>query len=224
MATFVKTHAPEDFAELVAELQRKPLAVNYDRAVAGTGKSQAFGVIRRWSYRPWLSRNTWQRPELWCALQAFAEKHVQVEWDAVQVNDNYNSAPHTDKGNCGDSYIVGFGDYTDGYLNVDGAAVDIRHRGHLFNGSQLKHWTEPWTGQRYSLVFFKIVWPEKYGVYTVTSRVVQDGLEITDSYDNSIAVLDRKGRVVRIIRMAELREWIGQVKTKSQPSRASPGT
>ena len=220
MATFVKEHDPADFAEIHAELLRKTLPTNYDRLQAGTGKSQAFGVIRRWSYRPWLSRCTWMRPELWAALQAFANIHVPIQWDAVQVNDSYISAPHTDKGNCGDSYIVAFGDFTGGALNVAGDAIDIRHRGFVFNGSQLKHWAEPWTGQRYSLVFFKIAWPAKFPQYTVTSRLTPEGTECSDSYDNSVIVLDRRGHVVRVIQQGEPKEWIGHVTYRGQPSRS----
>jgi len=219
MATFVKEHAPDDFAQIHAELLRKTLATNYDRLQAGPGKSQAFGVIRRWSYRPWLSRCTWMRPELWAALQAFAAKHVPIQWDAVQVNDNYSSAPHTDKGNRGDSYIVAFGDFTGGALNVSGDTVDIRHRGYLFNGSQLRHWTEPWTGQRYSLVFFQIEWPAKFPHYTVTSRLVEDGTECIDSYDDSVVVLNRKGHVARVVRQGLPREYVGHLTSKGQRSR-----
>ena len=217
---FVKELTAADFQEIVAELKRKPLPVNYDRMVAGQGKSQAFGVIRRWSYRPWLSRNTWQRPELWAALQAFAAKHVPIQWDACQVNDNYRSAPHRDKGNRDDSYIVGFGDYSGGELAVEDHRHDIRHRGYLFLGSNQLHWTEPWEGQRYSLVFFKIEWPAKFQPgYTLLSRVVSDGLEVYDAYDDSILVLDRKGRVARTIRQGQPRPWCGRVTSRGAPAR-----
>jgi hypothetical protein len=216
---FVKQHTEADFQDILDELVRRPMAVNLNRLQAGKGRSQAFGIIRRWSYRPWLSRNTWMRPKLWCALQAFADSHVTVEWDAVQVNDNYHSAPHKDKGNCGDSYIVGFGEYTGGHLCIDGANADIRHRGHLFNGSELRHWTAEWTGHRYSLVFFRIVWPEKFGSYSVTSRLVENGTEVTDSYDDSVVVLDKRGRVVQSIRQGQPRPWIGRLTSKGQKSR-----
>lgn len=217
---FIKEHAADDFQAIIAELQRKPLPVNYDRMVAGQGKSQAFGVIRRWSYRPWLSRNSWQRPELWSLLLDFAAKHVPIQWDAVQVNDNYRSAPHRDKGNRGESYIVGFGDYSGGALNIHDTPYDIRHRAYVFRGSEQLHWTEPWEGQRYSLVFFKIEWPAKFAPgYAIQSRVVEDGLEIHDAYDDSVMVLDRKGRVLRTIRQGQPRPWRGRVTSRGQPAR-----
>lgn len=234
-ATFVKEHSSDDFQAILSELTAKPLPVNHDRAVAGKGKSQAFGVIRRWSYRPYLSRNTWMRPELWQHLLDFAAQHVTIPWDAIQVNDNYASQPHRDKGNQGISYIVGFGDYTGGELTVEdtapavgvtqaapprGTKYDIRHRGHHFNGSELLHWTEPWEGQRYSLVFFRIEWPTKFQPgYTITSRLVEDGTEITDTYDDSVLVVNRKGHLVRIVRQGQPMPWRGRLTEKGQRSR-----
>jgi hypothetical protein len=220
MATLVREHRPEDFAQLIAELERRPLAVNHDRRIAGKGQSQAFGVIRRWSYRPWLSRNTWMRPDLWALLLEFAEKHAIFGWDAVQVNSNYASAPHRDTGNHGLSYIVGFGDYVDGDLDVEGVRYNIRHRGHLFNGSELTHSTAQFTGNRYCLVFFRIVFPTKFQPgYAISCRLVDDGLEITDNYDDSCFVLDKKGRTVRTIQAGRQMPWIGKLTQVGQRSR-----
>lgn len=221
MAEFVKEHSPEDFAPLLAELTRKRLSNNLDRSDSGPGRTQAFGVIRRWSYRPWVSRNTWKRPELWDLLLDFATKHVTIPWDGVQVNDNYTSLPHRDKGNQGLSYIVGFGDYEGGELNVEGTLYNINHAGHLFNGSEKLHYTEPWKGSRYSLVFFSIVFPRKFlPGYAIACRRVEDGLEITDTYDDSIIVLNRKGQLVREIRRGQPMPWIGRLTEKSQKSAA----
>ena len=221
-AQFVREHAPESFAPLLAELHRKPLPTNFDRTVVGQGKSQAFGLIRRWSYRPYLSRNTWMRPELWQMLQDWAASELPAgfQWDAIQVNQDYASKPHRDKGNRGQSYIVGFGPYTGGALNVEGTAQDIRHRGHLFCGAEQEHWTEPWAGERFSLVFFSIEWPTKFAPgYSIQSRIVADGLEITDGYDKSVLILDRKGHIVRTVQAAEPRPWVGRVCSRGAPSR-----
>lgn len=158
------------------------------------------------------------RPRLWKILLAFAESFVTVEWDAIQVNDNYQSAPHKDKGNCGVSYIVGFGPYEGGELTVDAISYDIRHRGHLFNGSELLHSTQPWTGSRYSLVFFKIEWPTKWPRYSVSCRVLEDGLEVADEYDESIIVLNKKGHVVRVPKPGKPVEWIGRLTSRGQKS------
>jgi hypothetical protein len=221
-ATFVREHSPEDFAAIIAELERKPLQVNHDRTVAGKGRSQAFGVIRRWSYRPWLSRNTWMHPELWALLLEFAAKFDLTEYDAIQVNDNYHSNPHYDKGNAGDSYIVAFGDFSGGELNCAGTSYDIRLRGHTFCGAEILHSTAPWLGHRYSLVFFNIEWPTKFlPRYTVSCRTVADGMEVSDTYDNSVIILDRKGHIVRTVKQGKPVEWIGKLTMIGQKSRQS---
>lgn len=226
-ATFVREHSPEDFAAIIAELQRKPLAVNPDRFVAGPGRSQAFGVIRRWSYRPWLSRNTWLHSELWALLLEFATKFDLMSYDAIQINDNYMSNPHRDKGNEGLSYIVAFGDFVGGMLNVSGTDYDIKLKGHLFNGSQEEHFTRPWSGHRYSVVFYNIEWPAKFlPRYSVTCRAVEDGLEVSDSYDESVIVLNRRGHIVRTVKQGKPVLWIGKLSKAGQKSQilTSPPT
>jgi hypothetical protein len=213
------------FAALTAELIRKRIPINKDRYDAGAGRSQAFGVIRRWSYRPHLSRNTWMRPELWALLLDFAEKYVTVAWDAVTVNDSYLSAKHRDKGNEGESMTVSFGDFIGGELCMDISGetvlVDTRHRGVLFNGSQITHWTAPFEGRRFCLVFYKIKWPPKFlPRYKLECSMVEDGMRVFDEYDMSIVVLNTKGHVVRVIEKGIWREWIGRLTSRSQPSRA----
>lgn len=214
------------FAALTAELIRRRLVVNKDRRDAGEGRSQAFGVIRRWSYRPHLSRNTWQRPELWAMLLDFAARYVTVPWDAVTVNDSYKSAPHRDKGNEGESFTVSFGDFTGGELCMEGpsgetVSVDTRYRGFQFNGSQIRHWTAPFEGRRFCLVFYRITWPRKFlPRYEISCSMVEDGMRVFDEYDESIVVLDKKGHVVRTIEKGLWRQWIGRLTMRGQPSQA----
>jgi len=220
MATLIREHAPEDFADIRTEIRKTRTAVNHDRRVAGKGQSQSFGVIRRWSYRPWLSRNTWMRPVLWKLLLDFAEKFNITGWDAIQVNENYKSAPHRDVGNCGMSYIVAFGDYTGGDLDVSGTKYNIRHRGHLFNGSELTHSTDDFIGNRYALVFFNIVFPAKFQPgYAISCRIVDDGLEVSDGYNDSVIVLNKKGHIVRTVREGAPMPWIGKVTKVGQKAR-----
>jgi len=223
MATLVADISACEFEDLIRELCRKRLTKNCDRATAGPGKSQAFGIIRRWSYRPHLSRNTWMRPYLWTLLLKFANKHVPIPWDGVTVNDNYTSQPHTDKGNEGESYTVAFGDYTGGALMLDGnIQIDTRCRGYLFNGAAIRHWTAPHQGQRFCLVFYRIVWPTKFlPRYKVSCQEVAEGMEITDEYDDSIVIVDRKGHLQKTLRPPQPREWIGRLTERGQKSRVT---
>ena len=233
MATLVGDVSASEFLDLTRELMRKNITKNCDRATAGAGKSQAFGIIRRWSYRPHLSRNTWMRPYLWKLLLEFASKNVPIAWDGVTVNDDYTSAPHTDKGNEGESYTISFGDFSGGELCLEGdIKINTRCRGYLFNGAAIKHWTAPHTGRRFCLVFYKIIWPPKFlPRYKVTCRQVATGLEITDEYDESIVIVDTKGHLLSELQPPQPREWIGRLTQRGQKSRvpvantsASPDT
>lgn len=203
MATFLKDIPPEDLADILMELERQPVMVNPDRRVAGKGRSQAFGVVKRMSYRPWVSRNCWLRPYLWKLLQEFAAKHVTVPWKAVQVNMNYQSQPHRDKGNQGESFIVGFGDYTGGELVIHatqpdpGVIHDTHYRAHSFNGSRLLHSNLPHTGNKYSLVFFDWVMPSWWQHGLPTSEVVDHEGDLwvqVDDVDGAVYMLNKQKR------------------------------
>ena len=189
--------------------------MNKFRVTSGEGRSQTFGFSRRASYRPWISRQTWKRMPLFKLLLEFAERHSITDWDAIQVNQNYRTAVHRDTGNRGESYIVGFGDYTGGELMVYDDKYDIRHRGHMFNGAELPHSTCEFEGSRYSIVFFRIVIPDQFlweGVpYKVTCRIIpgREELEITDSYDDSVIVINKKGKLVATPKFGQERPWKG---------------
>jgi hypothetical protein len=50
--------------------------------------------------------------------------------------------------------IVGLGDYVGGELAVEGTGHDIRYLPLQFDGWRLRHWTLPFAGERFSLVWF----------------------------------------------------------------------
>jgi len=52
------------------------------------------------------------------------------------------------------SLIVGLGTYTGGELMVEGEKKDIRYKAIEFNGWKQRHWTLPFHGERFSLVWF----------------------------------------------------------------------
>ncbi len=85
----------------------------------------------------------------------------QFEYTSIQYNQNYQCAKHQDKNNVGYSYIIGLGDYTGGELIVydkddNPTSVDIHNKFFKFNGSLSPHETAPFTGERYTLVFYSI--------------------------------------------------------------------
>ncbi|CAM9742572.1 unnamed protein product [Ectocarpus fasciculatus] len=75
----------------------------------------------------------------------------------IAVNRNARFKPHVDSGSGAGqsrSLIVGLGDYVCGELVVEGEEADIRYRPLEFNGWTQRHWTRPFSGERYSLVWF----------------------------------------------------------------------
>lgn len=73
------------------------------------------------------------------------------------VNRRAAFVPHVDSGQGlgqSKSFIVGLGDYDGGELVVEGVEHDVRYSPLEFDGWNLRHWTKPFVGDRYSLVFF----------------------------------------------------------------------
>jgi len=75
----------------------------------------------------------------------------------IAINRNAQFRPHTDSGagaGQSTSLIVGLGTYSGGELVVEGEPADIRYNPIEFNGWKQRHWTMPFAGERYSLVWF----------------------------------------------------------------------
>jgi len=73
------------------------------------------------------------------------------------VNRNAQFTPHVDSGRgLGQSLsmIVGLGNYGGGKLLVEGDAYDILYTPLQFDGWRSRHWTAPFAGERFSLVWF----------------------------------------------------------------------
>lgn len=73
------------------------------------------------------------------------------------INRRASFLPHTDAGagyGQTTSLIVGLGDYEGGYLSVEGTAHDICYKPLSFDGWRQRHWTLPFSGERFSLVWF----------------------------------------------------------------------
>ena len=80
------------------------------------------------------------------------------EYSHVVINKNFECNPHMDASNVGVSSIIGLGKYGGGLLSIekDGQEItkDIYHSFFSFDGSKYLHWVSPFTGERYSLVFY----------------------------------------------------------------------
>lgn len=149
----------EAFTAIIEELDKRPLPVNYYRKKAGEGRSQTFGIVGKRCMSADYSRQCWLRPFLFKLLSDFADKYVSIPWNAITVNQNYRAGPHFDKHNIGNSYLVAFGDYRGGELELyhDNIMekVDIRHKPIVMDFSKTLHSVASFEGNRFSLVFYQ---------------------------------------------------------------------
>lgn len=84
----------------------------------------------------------------------------------VAINRRATFKPHVDSGaGFGQSLslIVGLGDYAGGALCVEGEPCDIRYKPLEFDGWRRLHWTLPFEGERFSLVWFTPAHKEQQG-------------------------------------------------------------
>ena len=149
---------PSAFSEIVEELKKQPIPMNEYRNKAGSGRSQAFLVVGRRSLNPDYSRLCWNRPFLTKLLMDFGEKYVDISWNAITLNQGYKAAPHYDKSNIGDSFLVAFGSFTGGNLKIHEGDLsgthDICYKPIITDFSKVLHSVEDFEGDRYSLVYY----------------------------------------------------------------------
>jgi hypothetical protein len=118
-----------------------------------------FGMVRprKNSGQMCLSLDSKRHPDIYHELMHLGNAIVPFEFNSIQVNRNLQCPPHKDKHNVGDSLLISFGDYSGGEIMVDGHKYDAYHKPVIFNGSELEHWNLPIEGDKFSLVFFKMV-------------------------------------------------------------------
>ena len=166
--TFVSYVERKDIQEIWDYLNKHSLGINKYRVKVNPdgGYSNCLGIVGKRCLPPDLSRQSWLHPRLHKLLDDFGQKYVRphINWTSVQVNKNFSCQPHKDIGNLGDSYIVGFGTYAGGSLSIEDADYHIHQRGLLFNGSERLHWTKPWVGDRYSLVYHTLEPKARFGL------------------------------------------------------------
>lgn len=145
-----------------------------------------------------------QHPWLTKLLVAFCQKKKPgLKFTSIQVNVNYASRPHVDRNNLGASAIIAFGSYRGGDLWVHdengdvphlladnlrlerckykkgetymGRKTNIKGRWLEFDGNRL-HFTTPFHGTRYSLVYFTL---DRYAEVSEPIRKELHGLGFT---------------------------------------------
>ena len=146
------------FIAIEAELLRQPIARNEYRNKAGSGRSQAFGIVGKRSLPPNYSRQNWCRPYLYKLLLDFGAKYVDISFNSITINQDFKADRHRDKNNSGPSYLVAFGDYEGGELVIHEGDLsgchNICRKPIVTDFSKVDHSVNAFTGHRYSLVFY----------------------------------------------------------------------
>ena len=108
----------------------------------------------------WNTKCVDMYPELDLIFREFGELYFpEFAWSQVQMNKNYQCPPHFDSQNIGESILLTLGEFTEGKTIVElGDNAHVHYNSHYrlckFDGSKYKHWTQPFEGTRYALVFF----------------------------------------------------------------------
>ena len=149
------------FDEIIKELEARPIPTNQYRLKAGTGRSAAFGFVNRRSLDPDISRLCWQRPKLYKMLLDFGLRYCPITFNAITLNQDFAASPHRDRGNRGLSYLVAFGHYQGGELQILdhpdlSGCYSINCQPLIFDGANLTHAVKPFTGHRYSIVYYTL--------------------------------------------------------------------
>ena len=164
MATQLPPVQEWELQEILNHLKNVNIPINKYRKGVGIGRSQCFGMVRKRSLAPDLSRCSWLDPKLHGLLIKFGIANVPIPYTSIQVNVNYMCEEHKDKHNVGDSYIIGLGEYQDGALYIDTSGnkidYDIRYKPLLFDGSKNLHGTRPFSGNRITLVYHTLLAPK----------------------------------------------------------------
>ena len=92
------------------------------------------------------------------------KKHnPNFKFTSIQVNKNNRTAKHKDGYNVGESYMIGLGNYTGGELKIfdendkNPKTYQTKNKWIKFNGSIYPHETQPFQGDRYTLVYYDII-------------------------------------------------------------------
>lgn len=157
---------PEAYKEVLCLLQglvddrRWPPTSPARAQVVRAGDGGTFSIGSAQAGMKHAPKATAKFPELTAALFALERAIAppgRTASSMVAVNHNALFSPHIDAG-AGEgqskSLIVGLGDYSGGELVVEGDVSSIRYRPMEFDGWRQRHWTLPFSGQRFSLVWF----------------------------------------------------------------------
>lgn len=132
-------------------------------------------------------------PDVYKELQSLMHKYDPAfNYTHITLNYNLRCKRHTDGGNAGPSYIAAFGSFEGGELIVETANeqkngaisndmyLNLKSRFVKFDGKKQPHETAPFTGDRYTLVYYTsdIIPPllDRRMLSAINSTKTQEGL------------------------------------------------
>jgi hypothetical protein len=151
-------------------LHNTPIPLNYKRSnMSGykyTGKdnrrygygirSATLGEVRNYlTGGKMISNFTKHNLELYDLLCQYGQSITTIPFKSICINKNTIAEPHVDRNNRGVSCIVGLGDYTGGELVYGAEKVNIHKNPIEFDGSKILHYSLPFEGTRYSIIYFQ---------------------------------------------------------------------
>ncbi len=152
----------ENIIEMLTYLKKHPVRLSNKRINSvGKGRTTVYGWGGRRSLGIGEFKNNTIHPDMYQGLLKLAEDYLPDSMKpfdklAIQVNQNLECKPHFDSTNIGISYLFVIGDFTGGELVISNiCSVEPNNKLIGFNGSKFEHYVKPFTGNRYSFVFFK---------------------------------------------------------------------
>jgi len=151
----------EIYDEVTKLLNTTTIPLTRRKNISSTSvRSMTLGLIHKQftKYRG-LSKATEQHPDLYNALLRLATAinpdHI---FSTITINKNVVCSKHKDSKNNGTTLIVGIGSYEGGELvTIDNdieTVHDIKYKPMYFNGYLTEHYNLPFTGDRWSLMFY----------------------------------------------------------------------
>ena len=114
-----------------------------------------YGRIRTIGYGPFSQNN--KHKDLLDLIIQYGKMILPSEFvfTTITINKNLKCKLHKDKGNFGVSALTTLGDYEKGGLFISDKLYSTNNTILMFDGTKLPHQTEDFTGDRFSLIYYK---------------------------------------------------------------------
>jgi len=137
-------------------------STNRGNIIGTIGRTMTFGFgdnRHGWNYYATNKKH----PEVFKALIEFGNQIVPKGWEyqGITLNHGVKAKKHTDSKNVGASVIIGIGDFTGGEIrvwnkdNANPQDKNLHDKPVMFNGGLLPHETQPFKGDRYTIIYYK---------------------------------------------------------------------